>query len=124
MRISDWSSDVCSSDLFVSSNMHYYGDVESGNIVQQCQVLNPWWLWPAQLFCFNFGATHAIHHFVVSQPFYVRQLTARAAHQVMRDNGVRFNDVGALRRANRRGRSEERRGGTECGSTCRSRWSP
>src|SRR3546814_19753819 len=61
---------------FVSSNMHYYGDVESGNIVQQCQVLNPWWLWPAQLFCFNFGATHAIQHFVVSQPFYVRPLTA------------------------------------------------
>lgn len=90
---------------FVSSNMHYYGDVESGNIVQQCQVLNPWWLLPAQLFCFNFGSTHAIHHFVVSQPFYVRQLTARAAHQVMRDNGVRFNDVAALRRANRWGAS-------------------
>lgn len=88
---------------FVSSNMHYYGDIDTHNIVQQCQVLNPWWLLPAQLFCFNFGATHAIHHFVVSQPFYVRQLTARAAHQVMRDNGVRFNDVGALRRANRWG---------------------
>src|SRR3546814_18119781 len=24
---------------FVSSNMHYYGDVESGNIVQQCQEI-------------------------------------------------------------------------------------
>ncbi|NKF22090.1 fatty acid desaturase [Solimonas sp. C16B3] len=91
---------------FVSSNMHYYGDIDTNNIVQQCQVLNPWWLWPAQLFCFNFGATHAIHHFVVNQPFYVRQLTARAAHRVMRDNGVRFNDYGVFGRANRWGALE------------------
>lgn len=91
---------------FVSSNMHYYGDVEAGNVLQQCQVLNPWWLWPAQLFCFNFGSTHAIHHFVVSQPFYVRQLSARAAHRAMRENGVRFNDFGAFRRANRWGAAQ------------------
>lgn len=26
---------------FVSSNMHYYGDVELGNVIQQTQVLNP-----------------------------------------------------------------------------------
>ena len=50
---------------FVSSNMHYYGDVEPGNVIQQTQVLNPWWLWPLQAFCFNFGSSHAIHHFVV-----------------------------------------------------------
>jgi len=48
---------------FISSNMHYYGDVERGNIMQQTQVLNAWWLFPFQLFCCNFGATHAIHHF-------------------------------------------------------------
>lgn len=87
---------------FVSSNMHYFGDVEDGNIVQQCQVLNPWWLLPFQAFCFNFGSTHAIHHFVVKEPFYIRQLTAPAAHRVMRDMGVRFNDFGSFRRANRR----------------------
>jgi hypothetical protein len=85
----------------ISSNMHYYGDIEDGNIVQQTQVLNPWWLWPLQLFCFNFGSTHAIHHFVVKEPFYVRQLTARQAHAVMREAGVRFNDLGTFRRANR-----------------------
>jgi fatty acid desaturase len=88
---------------FISSNMHYYGDIDSGNVLQQCQVMNPWWLLPAQLFCFNFGSTHAIHHFVVSQPFYVRQLTVREAHRVMRENGVRFNDFGAFGRANRWG---------------------
>lgn len=86
---------------FISSNMHYYGDVEPGNVVQQTQVLNAWWLWPLQLFCFNFGSTHAIHHFVVAEPFWMRQLTAAAAHRTMRDNGVRFNDFGTFRRANR-----------------------
>lgn len=86
---------------FISSNMHYYGDVEAGNVIQQTQVLNPWWLWPLQAFCFNFGSTHGIHHFVVKEPFYIRQLTAPVAHQVMREVGVRFNDFGTFARANR-----------------------
>lgn len=85
---------------FVSSNMHYYGDVEDENIMQQCQVWNAWWLAPFHLFCFNFGSTHAIHHFVVAQPFYVRQMVARDAHRVMREMGVRFNDFATFRRAN------------------------
>ena len=86
---------------FVSSNMHYYGDVEDGNIMQQTQVLNVWWMLPFHLFCFNFGSTHAIHHFVVKEPFYVRQWTAATAHKVMREMGVRFNDIDNMRRANR-----------------------
>lgn len=86
---------------FISSNMHYYGDVEAKNIIQQTQVLNVWWMAPLQLFCFNFGSTHAIHHFVVKEPFYIRQATAKAAHRVMRENGVRFNDLSTFRRANR-----------------------
>jgi fatty acid desaturase len=86
---------------FVSSNMHYYGDVEEGNVIEQTQVLNRWFLAPLQLFCCNFGSTHGIHHFVPGDPFYIRQLTARAAHPVMRANGVRFNDLGTFRRSNR-----------------------
>ncbi|WP_296260015.1 MULTISPECIES: fatty acid desaturase [unclassified Pseudomonas] len=86
---------------FVSSNMHYYGDVEPGNIMQQTQVLNPWWLWPMQAFCFNFGSTHGIHHFVVKEPFYIRQMTAPVAHKAMAQMGVRFNDLGTFGRANR-----------------------
>lgn len=86
---------------FITSNMHYYGDVESGNVMQQTQVLNKWYFIPMQLFCFNFGSTHAIHHFVVNETFYVRQLTAAKAHKVMREQGVRFNDVASIRRANR-----------------------
>lgn len=86
---------------FISSNMHYYGDVEPRNVMQQCQVLNPWWLLPMQVFCFNFGSTHAIHHFAVREPFYIRQWTAPAAHEVMKKMGVRFNDYGTFLRGNR-----------------------
>lgn len=86
---------------FISSNMHYYGDNEPGNITEQCQVLNAGWLLPLNLFCFNFGSTHAIHHFVVKDPFYIRQLCASRAHAVLRKYGVRFNDIGTFKRANR-----------------------
>ena len=86
---------------FVSSNMHYYGDVELGNIVQQCQVWTSPWTWPVQLFCFNFAGTHAIHHFVVRDPFYIRQAMASGLYPLLRENGVRFNDFGSFKRANR-----------------------
>lgn len=86
---------------FVSSNMHYYGDIDPRDVIKQTQVLNPWWMTPFQLFCFNFGSTHAIHHFVVKEPFYIRQMTAKQAHVVMREVGVRFNDVGTFKRNNR-----------------------
>ena len=83
---------------FITSYMHYYGGVTS--LLQQTQVLSPVWLWPMQAFCFNFGSTHGIHHFVVSQPFYIRQMVAKTAHKVMKDNGVRFNDFSTFRNAN------------------------
>jgi hypothetical protein len=86
---------------FVSSNMHYYGDVEKGNIVQQCQVWTTLWALPLHLFCFNFAGTHAIHHFVVRDPFYIRQWLAPGLYPLLRANGVRFNDIGTFKRANR-----------------------
>ena len=70
-------------------------------MLEQTQVLNRWFLLPLQLFCMNFGSTHGIHHFYVPDPFYVRQMTAAAAHRVMRENRVRFNDLGSFARANR-----------------------
>lgn len=87
---------------FVSSSMHYYGDVQARNVMQQTQILNPLWMIPFQVFCFNFGSTHAIHHFVANEPFYVRQWTAKAAHDVMREHGIPHNDLGTFTRANRR----------------------
>ena len=83
----------------VTSYMHYYGGVN--NLIQQTQILRPWFLWPLQIFCFNFGSTHGIHHFVVSQPFYIRQMVAKVAHKVMRENGVRYNDYSTFFNANR-----------------------
>lgn len=86
---------------FVSSNLHYYGDVEAHNILQQTQVWTSPWLWPLHAFCFNFGGTHAIHHFLVRDPFYLRQALARDCQRVLREGGVRFDDYGTFRRANR-----------------------
>ncbi|QKW83046.1 fatty acid desaturase [Acinetobacter sp. FDAARGOS_724] len=86
---------------FVSSNMHCYGDIDPRDVIKQTQVLNPWWMVPFQLFCCNFGSTHAIHHFVVKEPFYIRQLTSKTAHKVMKEVGVRFNDIGTFKRMNR-----------------------
>ncbi len=88
---------------FVSSNIHYYGDVENGNVIQQCQIWRSAWILPLHLFCFNFGGTHAIHHFVVRDPFYIRQAIAKQCYPIMKENGVRFNDFGTFFRANRRG---------------------
>lgn len=84
---------------FISSSMHYYGDVSS--LLQQTQVLRKWYFWPLQCLCFNFGNTHGIHHFVVGQPFYLRQWCASTAYPVMKEHGVRFNDLGTFRRRNR-----------------------
>lgn len=92
---------------FVSSNMHYYGDVEEGNVVKQTQVINSWWFLPFHLFCFNFAHTHAIHHFWAVEPFYLRQLSAKAVLPVMKENGVRFNDLDNMARANRWAQSPE-----------------
>lgn len=84
---------------FVTSHMHYYGGVT--NLLQQTQILKHWLFAPMHLFCFNFGATHAIHHIVVGQPFYIRQMVAKAAHKVMLEHGVRLNDFSTFAKGNR-----------------------
>src|SRR3546814_21161648 len=82
MRISDWSSDVCSSDLFGASatDAEQSRDLIIGTAIEMEEYPDM----PRQLR-------------LPGQPF-------RYLHDV--------------------GRSEERRVGTECVSTCRSRWSP
>ncbi len=90
----------------VSSSMHYFGDVNpdaSVGLLEQCQVMTArsWYMLPFQLFCFNFGSTHGIHHFIVNQPFYLRQLAAGYSHAAMKKYGVRFDDYGSFTRANR-----------------------
>lgn len=86
---------------FISSSSHYYGDIPDSAVYYQNQILDHWLTWPLQLFCFNFGATHVLHHYVVRQPFYLRQLVAPRVRAVMLAEGVRRNDLGTFRRANR-----------------------
>src|SRR3546814_5276891 len=86
MRISDWSSDVCSSDLFDRPVLRSF--------VQQFQQR---------------------HADVAGQ----RRARAAGAQQVREQRGG-----GALALGAGDARSEERRVGNECVSTCRSRWSP
>src|SRR3546814_20477801 len=96
MRISDWSSDVCSSDL---EHTYYVFD---GWVEQTDPVTGATYLAPdigAQIGSVNTDGN-------VPAPDDVRTAVARDLKQVYQD------------------RSEERRVGKECVSTCRSRWSP
>src|SRR3546814_11187316 len=88
MRISDWSSDVCSSDLFCVCQDMYQRFLHSG---QTCVE----WVYDAPFATFAAGPTSLF----------------------------RFTDSTGCKYISAH-RSEERRVGKECVSTCRSRWSP
>src|SRR3546814_12146344 len=99
MRISDWSSDVCSSDLgedkdrdTVFAGKRYGGMVHDAEIVGQ-------------------------------HPHVAQGLVAGGAGVLGRVGVVDAVHLGALQQQVA-ARSEERRVGKECVSTCRSRWSP
>src|SRR3546814_16664092 len=116
MRISDWSSDVCSSDLLRIANGHYLGgteiaeeaEVDSGHLVIQVVTgSSP----------FSLGW----HWLATSLKFPARRQTIETfrARSMRIETGPRLpiSIDGEVR-------SEERRVGKECVSTCRSRWSP
>src|SRR3546814_21182589 len=96
MRISDWSSDVCSSDL----------DRERGH-QDRAQ---------ARAVRFENGPL-ALVAFLAPQP--VREINLQ--DRVLLHNPEQQQDAD---RGEHLQRSEERRVGKECVSTCRSRWSP
>src|SRR3546814_5787134 len=91
MRISDWSSDVCSSDL--DADVHAEVERQAQRHAEQCRV---------------------------------REAVAEIGHPPPHDETAErspdecYSDAGE----DRPHRSEERRVGKECVSTCRSRWSP
>jgi fatty acid desaturase len=87
--------------VLMSNSCHYYGDIPLNTVYYQNQILDSWFVFPFQLFCCNFGATHIIHHYVVSQPFYIRHFTGRAVKDMMVNLGIRNNDFGILWRSNR-----------------------
>src|SRR3546814_1119073 len=87
MRISDWSSDVCSSDLRSDHDARRAGSKRLGDVAR--------------------GAEASV---------------GDDRHAELRRRLDAVEDRGELLR--RPDRSEERRVGKECVSTCRSRWSP
>jgi len=86
---------------FISTGVHYFGDIPENNVFFQNQVLNHWAFLPFQLFCFNFGETHIIHHYVTRQPFYLRQMIVPGTQAEFKRQGVRFNDIQIWNRAHR-----------------------
>src|SRR3546814_13337443 len=98
MRISDWSSDVCSSDLIVT------GAVSAVQNIVKC--IRRCGLEVSDLILQPMASAEAV-------------LTAdeKELGVVLIDIGGGTTDVAIFR-------SEERRVGKECVSTCRSRWSP
>src|SRR3546814_8868965 len=89
MRISDWSSDVCSSDLYNSSQPMILGNLTIDGKIRKVLMHAP-----KNGFFYVLDRTNGK---VISAKPYVPVTWAR---------------------------SEERRVGKECVSTCRSRWSP
>ncbi len=87
--------------VIMSSNSHYIG-IQRGSLLEQNQILDHPIFCPLQAFCWNFGATHVVHHFLVRQPFWRRTLIFRSVRQVLVDEGVPANDLKTFRRANRR----------------------
>src|SRR3546814_15413413 len=101
MRISDWSSDVCSSDLDGFDALAKMGDHKPSLIF--CDILMP--RLDGYQTCALIKKSAKFH----STP--VIMLSSK--------DGLFDRARGAMV-----GRSEERRVGKECVSTCRSRWSP
>src|SRR3546814_5248231 len=91
MRISDWSSDVCSSDLRV-------------HVMRPDDETN------------DADGDHRIGHAEIA-----KHRLAREGRDDLADHAEAGNDENVNFRVTR---SEERRVGKECVSTCRSRWSP
>src|SRR3546814_4802336 len=110
MRISDWSSDVCSSDLDSDDPVH-----------PQCHQLT-------QTLEAMFGraddgkAFHEIGGERAADDALFRADIAVLGHVIALANLAEVLARGGVGRADLR--SEERRVGKECVSTCRSRWSP
>src|SRR3546814_11561364 len=119
MRISDWSSDVCSSDL-----LHDRADahellraIQGGTpVLKTIGMIDP------------DGRRSASSLFAEPPPL---DVSGEEHFEVVRDQpAVRGVHVGAPAYSERLAswivmvRSEERRVGKECVSTCRSRWSP
>src|SRR3546814_19731129 len=98
MRISDWSSDVCSSDLLATMASLLHRDPKGNSLVAAMVIASP--VTPTE--------------WVRS---YLRAYLRPLVHCLL------AHDLVFMPHGENLVRSEERRVGKECVSTCRSRWS-
>src|SRR3546814_20208106 len=122
MRISDWSSDVCSSDLTIK--LRVAGNLLATGLIQQTKE---------QPFFENLAKTTDLPIKVQYQPMDVVGIKDVEGLRVLKSGlfdivtlrvGKVSRDDPSLIGIDLAGRSEERRVGKECVSTCISRWSP
>src|SRR3546814_12331895 len=106
MRISDWSSDVCSSDLGTDD---FLESIKTDVFRDQVFIYTP----KGEVRVLPAGSTPVDFAYRIHTDLGHNTVGAK-----VNDRMVRLNTV------LRNGRSEERRVGKECVSTCRSRWSP
>src|SRR3546814_15008155 len=102
MRISDWSSDVCSSDLLPSTCIDH-----QAQLAAQKPLL--------------YLATDIVYATDGAEAVLPSEMSVEVEATIPADQHAEIvtNTI-----SERTGRSEERRVGKECVSTCRSRWSP
>src|SRR3546814_19051479 len=117
MRISDWSSDVCSSGLLILSRR--IGDRDRCGLVayRDRQGL-------CGLSHVIFGRRDGDHALAVITDRDVARKSLGAIGRGPHERGARRAGHGERNGVTFGNRSEERRGGKEGVSTCRSRWSP
>src|SRR3546814_20191642 len=99
MRISDWSSDVCSADLYTEMLRNQISGKNNSWAVRwqaSCYLADKLTLYPGRSLVENIGNDSSGTHSITTS--------------------VYSGDIASQR-------SEERRVGKECVSTCRSRWS-
>src|SRR3546814_7725402 len=113
MRISDWSSDVCSSDLDVEERAQLFGAARVAQLAQRLRLdLANALAGDVELLADFFQRVVGVHVDAEAHAQYFRFARGEAGEHVAHG----FHQAGF--------RSEERRVGKECFSTCRSRWSP
>src|SRR3546814_12678847 len=129
MRISYWSSDVCSSDRLGARGDHETGRRADDVIAVAHPDVKP---------CVSGMVGQATEQPILADPFDLgvtklalvggfgaaTQLRGKGLHAVADAENRQASIEHRLRRPRRTVRSEERRVGNEWGSTCRSWWSP
>src|SRR3546814_9805112 len=111
MRISDWSSDVCSSDLFTAGTVMTFQATEPNELFsQELRLASP----TEGPINYVVGAYYLWNKWGVDQ-------ILDAVDPWPRTGSIRHFYEQTVKSYSR---SEERRVGKECVSTCRSRWSP